>query len=61
MWMMLVVWGAVMIGNPPILLPQKYETEEQCQRAGIALVRASGQTAYMCLESRDLPKQENRP
>lgn len=57
-WVMLIVWGVPMIGNPPIVLPQKYETEEACQRAGVAMIRASQPTAYMCMESRELDKQD---
>lgn len=60
MWIMLVVWGVPMIGNPPVILPQKYQTEEACQRAGISLVKTSIPTNFMCLEERELPKQEPR-
>lgn len=60
MWVMLVVWGVPMIGNAPVIMPQKYQTEESCQRAGVALVRGSMPTNYLCLEERELPKNDQQ-
>lgn len=50
-YVLVVIWGPLMLGNNPIVLPQRYPTEEACQRAGRAVM--TGPSGFMCVEARE--------
>lgn len=51
-YVLVVIWGPLMLGNNPIVLPQRYETVEACERAARAI--SVGPTGHACVEAREV-------
>lgn len=51
-YVLVVIWGPLMLGNNPIVLPQRYETVEACQNAGRAIMTAP--QGFACVEGREV-------
>lgn len=58
-YVLVVIWGPLMLGNNPIVLPQRYATLESCQHAGRAVM--TGPQGFACVEARDAKEEEKRP